>query len=549
MPFEPGTTIPPVRPTRRPVQGQGREAVARPVRVGDDRRRGRRRRAQQAGDGRQLRRRRHHLHQGVPAHVRRTVPRDLVRGQHDRGTQRPRAAEAEDDRVRLRRRRFLQDGDQGRRRQGAAARFHRSGHRVRTQRDLGRLQRIDEDQAEEPRCHHRLGTPGRGCGDHQAEQGVGRQPGRWLRRDGRSADPGLRADAGRRRQRRTRVDPVDGEDHRLGQVVRVREGLQRHVRQAVQRPRRRVPRCRSDRRVPRARPRRGEGQLHRAGQGPRHPGRPRRADLLRPAEVQRQRAERHQDHGRDPGTGRQAGRRVAQGLQRGAARLARCKVMNQFLQATLYGLLQGGLLALVAVGFSLVWGVMNVVNLAHGAFVLGGAYVALELHDALGLDPFVSMVPAAAVLFALGYLIQRYLVNLVVNAPIFITLILTFGLEMVLENLLRVWFTPDYQSIPTGYAQDSLRLPGDIRIPYGKLIAALLAVAVTVALVYFMRRTRTGLSILATGMDRGAARLMGVKARHVYALTFGIAAAMAGAAGAAEGAVRTFSPADARPFT
>jgi len=102
--------------------------------------------------------------------------------------------------------------------------------------------------------------------------------------------------------------------------------------------------------------------------------------------------------------------------------------MTQFVQATLYGLLQGGLLALVAVGFSLVWGVMNVVNLAHGAFVLGGAYVALELHDALGLDPFVSMVPAAAVLFALGYLIQRYLVNLVVNAPIFITLTLTFGL-------------------------------------------------------------------------------------------------------------------------
>jgi branched-chain amino acid transport system permease protein len=223
--------------------------------------------------------------------------------------------------------------------------------------------------------------------------------------------------------------------------------------------------------------------------------------------------------------------------------------MTQFLQATLYGLLQGGLLALVAVGFSLVWGVMNVVNLAHGAFVVGGAYVALELHEAFGLDPFVSMVPAAVVLFGIGYLIQRYLINLVINGPIFITLILTFGLAMVLENLMRVWFTPDYQSIPTSYAQNSLVLWGDVRIPYGKLIAAVLAVAVTVALVYFMRRTRTGLSILATGMDRGAARLMGIKARHVYALTFAIAAAMAGAAGAAEGAVRTFSPADARYFT
>jgi branched-chain amino acid transport system permease protein len=223
--------------------------------------------------------------------------------------------------------------------------------------------------------------------------------------------------------------------------------------------------------------------------------------------------------------------------------------MTQFLQATLYGLLQGGLLALVAVGFSLVWGVLNVVNLAHGAFVLCGAYVAFQLHDALGLDPFLSMVPAAAVLFVLGYLIQRYLVNLVVNGPIFITLLLTFGLELVLVNLLRVWFSADYRSIPTGYANRSMALVADVRLPYGRLIAALLAIGLTVGLVYLMRRTRTGLSILATGMDRGAARLMGIKARHVYALTFGIAAALAGAAGAAVGAVSTFSPADAGRFT
>jgi branched-chain amino acid transport system permease protein len=223
--------------------------------------------------------------------------------------------------------------------------------------------------------------------------------------------------------------------------------------------------------------------------------------------------------------------------------------MTQFLQATVYGLLQGGLLALVAVGFSLVWGVLNVVNLAHGALVLGGAYVALQLHEAFGLDPFLSMVPAAVVLFGIGYLLQRYLINLVVNGPIFITLLITFGLELVLVNLLRVWFTPDYQSIPTGYAEKSFVLAGDVRVPYGRLIAALLAVGLTVALVYVMRRTRIGLSILATGMDRGAARLMGIKARHVYAVTFGIAAAMAGAAGAAQGAVSTFSPADAGRFT
>jgi branched-chain amino acid transport system permease protein len=223
--------------------------------------------------------------------------------------------------------------------------------------------------------------------------------------------------------------------------------------------------------------------------------------------------------------------------------------VSQFAQATIYGLLQGGLLALIAIGFSLVWGVMNVVNLAHGSFVVAGAYVASQLNQWIGLDPFLGMVPAAVVLFVLGYLLQRGLVNLVVNAPIFITLLLTFGLDLLLTNGMILLFTADYRSIPTSYATNSLVLPGDVRVPYGRLLAFGLAVALSLALGWAMRRTRTGLSILATGMDRGAARLMGIRAAHIYALTFGLAAAMAGAAGAAVGAVTTFSPADAGRFT
>jgi branched-chain amino acid transport system permease protein len=223
--------------------------------------------------------------------------------------------------------------------------------------------------------------------------------------------------------------------------------------------------------------------------------------------------------------------------------------VSQFAQATIYGLLQGGLLALVAVGFSLVWGVMNIVNLAHGAFVVAGAYIALSLNDWWGLDPFVGMVPAALALFVLGYGIQRGLINLVVNAPIFITLLLTFGLELLAVNGMILLFTANYRSIQTGYAQTSWTLPGDVRVPVGRLIAFGLAVAIVVALGWVMYRTRTGLSILATGLDRGAAQLMGIKAAHVYALTFGLAAALAGAAGAAIGAVSTFSPADAGRLT
>jgi branched-chain amino acid transport system permease protein len=222
--------------------------------------------------------------------------------------------------------------------------------------------------------------------------------------------------------------------------------------------------------------------------------------------------------------------------------------VTAFAQATLYGLLQGGLLALVAVGFSLVWGVMNVINVAHGAFVILGAYIAWELNAALGLDPFLGMFAAAAVLFLLGYAVQRGLINLVINAPIYITLLLTFGLDLMIVQGMNVAFTANFRSIPTSYAGKGLAL-GDIRVPLGRLLAFVVAVAVTLLLVAMVTRTRTGLSIMATGMDRGAARLMGIRARHVYALTFGLAAALAGMAGAMVGTVSTFQPASAAGYT
>jgi branched-chain amino acid transport system permease protein len=222
--------------------------------------------------------------------------------------------------------------------------------------------------------------------------------------------------------------------------------------------------------------------------------------------------------------------------------------MTQFVQATINGLLEGGLLALVAVGFSLVWGVMNIVNLAHGALVLIGAYTAWKLNTSLSVEPLLGMVVAAAALFGAGYLIQRYLINLVVNAPIWMTLLLTFGLSLVLVSGLILLFTGDFRSIHTSYGSKGISL-GDVRIPYARLIAFGIAVAFTLALVWFMNRTRLGLAIKATGMDRGAARLMGVKVRQVYGITFGIAAGLAGAAGAIYGTIDTFSPADAGGFT
>src|SRR3954452_19314026 len=170
--------------------------------------------------------------------------------------------------------------------------------------------------------------------------------------------------------------------------------------------------------------------------------------------------------------------------------------MTQFLQATVNGLLYGGLLALVAVGFSLVWGVMNIVNLAHGAFVLIGAYIAWKLDSSAGIPPLLAMFVAAAALLGVGYLVQRYLINLVVNAPIWMTLLLTFGLSLVLVNGLVLLFTGDFRSIHTAYGGDSLSL-GAVRVPIGRLISFAIAIAITLGLVWFMNRTRLGLAIKA----------------------------------------------------
>jgi branched-chain amino acid transport system permease protein len=215
--------------------------------------------------------------------------------------------------------------------------------------------------------------------------------------------------------------------------------------------------------------------------------------------------------------------------------------MNQFLQAAAYGLVQGGLLALVAVGFSLVWGVMNVINLSHGALAVTGAYLAWLLNTHFGIDPFLAIPIVALCMFVLGYVIQRGLINLVINAPIFLTLLLTFGLGLVILNTLQLVFTADDRSIETSYASQSFAL-GTVNIPYGRLGACALAVAITVLLALVMTRTRLGRAIGATGMDRGAARLMGIRAGHIYAVTFGISAALAGIAGTMIATVGSFNP-------
>ncbi|MFI5273639.1 MAG: branched-chain amino acid ABC transporter permease [Ktedonobacterales bacterium] len=210
--------------------------------------------------------------------------------------------------------------------------------------------------------------------------------------------------------------------------------------------------------------------------------------------------------------------------------------------------LVGCFFAAVAVGFSLVWGIMNIVNLAHGALLILGAYVAYGLFTQLHIDPFIDIFLTMVVLFAAGWLIQYVAINRVIRAPLLVTFMLTFGLDLLIINLIQAVFTGNDRSINPSYAGAGINL-GQTRIAFVNVAVAIIAVLLTMGLNYFLNRTRTGNAVLATGMDRDAARLMGISVRRTYALTFGLGAALAGAAGAMLAMTLQFQPVDADKYT
>ena len=210
-------------------------------------------------------------------------------------------------------------------------------------------------------------------------------------------------------------------------------------------------------------------------------------------------------------------------------------------QVLLNGILLGGLYALMALGLALVWGVLNIVNLAHGAFIMLGAYVAWILFTQAHIDPFAALPIAAAVLFALGYAIQRGILNLVIRAPMFNTLLITFGLEVVLTLLAQLVFSADFRTINPPYAGARFDLAG-VTVPWVQLVAFVIALALTFAMWAFLTRSRVGRAIRAAAQNLVAARLYGVEPRSLYALTFGIGAALAGVAGGLYGTVSQINP-------
>lgn len=222
--------------------------------------------------------------------------------------------------------------------------------------------------------------------------------------------------------------------------------------------------------------------------------------------------------------------------------------MDLFIQVFVSGLLLGGLYAVMALGLALVWGVLNIVNLAHGAFIMLGGYLSWYLYTGAHIDPFVGLPITALSLFALGYALQRGLLNLVVRAPRFNTLLITFGLEVVITYLAQIAFSADFRTINPPYAGNSWQI-GPVTVPVVRFAAFGVSIVLTTGMWVFLLRTRLGRAIRATAQNLVAARLYGVEPRHLYAMTFGLGLALAGAAGGLYGTVSQINPYIGGPLT
>jgi branched-chain amino acid transport system permease protein len=212
------------------------------------------------------------------------------------------------------------------------------------------------------------------------------------------------------------------------------------------------------------------------------------------------------------------------------------------------GLLTGLVYGLMALGLSVIFGVVRVVNFAHGEFTVVAMYAAFLLSHDFGLDPLFAMAPIAAVFFGVGYLLQRVLINRFVGRAEHEQFILLVGLGIVIVNGLLIVFGPDAQTVNLAYALDSYAV-GPLLIDKARLLAAGAAVLVASALFFFFRATATGTAIRACADNLTGAAVVGLDIKRLYALTFGIGLACVGAAGALMVTIADARPALGPSFT
>ena len=203
---------------------------------------------------------------------------------------------------------------------------------------------------------------------------------------------------------------------------------------------------------------------------------------------------------------------------------------EKLLQTTASGLLTGGIYALIGIGLTIIFGVMRVVNFAHGALVMVGMYATYFLFTYLHVDPFLSLLVVMPAMFVAGVIIQKTLIAPVLGAPELNQILLTEGISIVLINTALLLFTSNYLTMTTGYAGATFHL-GGVSLSKPQIAAFSIAVVITAVVYVFLVRTSTGREIRATAQDAEAARILGINIKRVQGLTFGLGVAAAAAAG------------------
>ena len=219
-----------------------------------------------------------------------------------------------------------------------------------------------------------------------------------------------------------------------------------------------------------------------------------------------------------------------------------------FFQSLISGFLVGGVYALIGVGLTIIFGVMRVINFAHGELLMLGMYLTWVVFTAFGIDPYLCLLVTAPGLFLLGAVLQKVFINRVLNALPQNQILLTIGLGLIMTNSMMLIFTSDYRILTTSYSSSSFSL-GGISISQPLLYSFLVTSAITATLFWFLQKTDAGQAIRATAQDRDAAQLMGINVRRMSVLAFGLGSALAGTAGALLAPTYYIFPQVGGPFT
>lgn len=205
-------------------------------------------------------------------------------------------------------------------------------------------------------------------------------------------------------------------------------------------------------------------------------------------------------------------------------------MLLNFLQLLINGILLGGIYALISIGLTLIWGVMQIVNFAHGEYLMLGMYATFWLFQLYGVDPYLSLLIVMPMLFLLGVITQRVVIDPILDAPHVAQIFATVGLSIVLQNLALFFWKADYRSVRIPAAIANLKFQGLV-VSFPRLMAFAITLAMVIALFLFLKKTYLGKALRATADHKQAAQLMGINVRHLYYLALGIGTACVGIAG------------------